>query len=181
MLPNPVGYNRVYVHLDEPFTVEAFYRNLRQGRSFVTNGPMLFFDSVEMPGGRIQLNVEAVSREPLDRIEIVANGEVIEAFEAPENKTEFHTTLEMQEGLHTWVAARCFTRNDSTIRMAHSQPIYLKGRWNTHEDATFFLRWIDQLIELPHNEPDRPMSPEERRSLVELYLQARRFYEERAR
>ena len=181
VLPNPVGYNRVYVQLDEPFSVEAFYRNLRQGRSFVTNGPMLFFDSVELPGGKIQLSVEAVSREPLDRIEIVANGKIIETFEAPPNKTEFQTTMEMQEGLHTWVAARCFTRNDATIRMAHSRPIYLRGRWNMHEDAMFFLRWIDQLIELPRNEPNRQSTSEERRVLAGLYLQARRFYEEKAR
>jgi hypothetical protein len=181
VLPNPVGYNRIYVQLDEPFSVEAFYRNLRQGNSFVTNGPMLFFDSAELPGGRVQLTVEAASREPLDRIEIVANGKVIETFQAPENKTEFHTTVEMQEGLHSWVAARCFTRNDATIRMAHSRPIYLRGQWNMHEDAMFFIRWIDELIEMPRSEADRVQSDEDRRALIGLYLKARRFYEEKAR
>jgi hypothetical protein len=181
VLPNPVGYNRIYVRLEEPFSVEAFYRNLRQGQSFVTNGPMLFFDSVEMPGGRIQLSVNAVSREPLERIEIVANGKILETFEAPADKTEFHTTMEIQEGLYSWVAARCFARNDSTIRMAHSRPIYLRGEWNTHEDAMFFIRWIDRLMELPRDEPNHPATAEERRALVGLYLQARQFYEERAK
>ncbi len=180
VLPNPVGYNRVYVHLDEPFTVEAFYRNLRQGRSFVTNGPMLFLDSLALPGDKIQLTVDAVARGPLDRIEIVANGKVIETFRAPEGKTEFHTTMEMQEGPYSWVAARCFERNESTIRMAHSRPIYLRGRWNMHQDAMFFIRWIDELIELPRNEPGQALSPEQRRELVALYLKARQFYEEKA-
>jgi hypothetical protein len=183
VLPNPVGYNRVYVRLEEPFSVEAFYRNLRQGQSFVTNGPMLFFDSVEMPGGMIRLSVDAVSRarEPLDRIEIIANGKILETFEAPENKTEFHTTMEMQEGLYSWVAARCFTRNDATIRMAHSRPIYLRGEWNPHEDAMFFIRWIDQLMEMPRDEPNQAASAEQRRALINLYLKARQFYEERAK
>jgi hypothetical protein len=181
VLPNPVGYNRVYVQLDEPFSVEAFYRNLRQGHSFVTNGPMLFLDSAELPGGRVQLTIDAVSREPLDRIEIVANGKIIETFQAPDNKTEFHTTMEMLDGAHSWVAARCFARNDSTIRVAHSQPIYLRGRWNPHEDAIFFLRWIDDLMDLPRSEADRVKDPEQRRALIDLYLRARRFYEEKAR
>ena len=180
VLPNPVGYNRVYVQLNEPFSVEAFYRNLRQGRSFVTNGPMLFFDSVELPGGKIQLTVDAVSREPLDRIEIVANGKILETFRAPENKTEFHTTMEMKEGLYSWVAARCFERNDSTIRMAHSRPIYLRGNWNMHEDAMFFIRWIDELIELPRHEAGHGLPPKQRRDLVDLYLKARQFYEDKA-
>jgi hypothetical protein len=179
VLPNPVGYNRVYVSLDEPFSVEAFYRNLRQGRSFVTNGPMLFFDAVEMPGGKIQLTVDALSREPLDRIEIVANGKILQTFPAPGNKTEFHTTMEMQEWLYSWVAARCFSRNDSTIRMAHSRPIYLRGRWNVQEDAVFFMRWIDELIEMTRNEPDRVKTAEERHALIDLYERARRFYEDK--
>ncbi len=181
VLPNPVGYNRVYVHLDEPFSVEAFYRNLRQGQSFVTNGPMLFFDAAEQPGGKIQLTVDALSREPLDRIEIVANGKILETFEAPENKTEFHTTMEMQEGPYSWVAARVFTRNRETIRMAHSRPAYLKGRWNMQDDAVFFIRWIDELIELTRNEPDRVSSEEERKALLGLYHRAREFYERKAR
>ena len=181
VLPNPAGYNRVYVRLNEPFTVEAFYRNLRQGESFVTNGPMLFFETTELPGRKIRLSVDALSREPLDRIEIVANGKILETFPAPGNKTEFHTTLEMQEGPHSWVAARCFTRNGDTIRMAHSRPVYLKGTWNMQEDAVFFQRWMDELIELTRNEPGRVKTEQERRALIGLYERARRFYEEKAR
>ena len=41
VLPNPVGYNRVYVHLDGPFAYEKWWEGLRAGRSFVTNGPLL--------------------------------------------------------------------------------------------------------------------------------------------
>lgn len=181
VLPNPVGYNRIYVHLDELFSVEAFYRSLRQGRSFVTNGPMLFFDAAERPGGKVLLKVEAVSREPLDRVEIVANGEIVETFEVPEGETELRTTVEMPEGPHSWVAARCFTRSDETIRMAHSRPTYLEGLWNAQRDAEFFMRWIDELIELTLNESDRVKTEEERRALINLYRRARRFYEEKAR
>ena len=39
--PNPVGYNRVYVHAGSQLNYEAWWENLRAGRVFVTNGPLL--------------------------------------------------------------------------------------------------------------------------------------------
>ena len=39
--PNPVGYNRVYVHLDGEFSYEAWWKNFRAGRVVVTNGPLM--------------------------------------------------------------------------------------------------------------------------------------------
>src|SRR5207302_5270525 len=41
VLPNPVGYNRVYVHLDKEMDYANWWKGLRAGRSFVTNGPLL--------------------------------------------------------------------------------------------------------------------------------------------
>jgi hypothetical protein len=41
VLPNPVGYNRVYVHLDEQLTYDGWWQGFKQGRSLVTNGPLL--------------------------------------------------------------------------------------------------------------------------------------------
>ncbi len=45
VLPNPVGYNRIYVQLDQPFSVDNWYAAYRDGDSFVTNGPMLFVET----------------------------------------------------------------------------------------------------------------------------------------
>ena len=49
VLPNPVGYNRVYVQLPEAaadtdssqFTRDAWFAGLARGNCFVTNGPLL--------------------------------------------------------------------------------------------------------------------------------------------
>src|SRR6185503_5613712 len=41
VLPNPVGYNRVYVHTGERLDYEAWWQGLKTARSFVTNGPLL--------------------------------------------------------------------------------------------------------------------------------------------
>jgi hypothetical protein len=177
VLPNPAGYNRVYVKLDEPFSVKAFYDALRDGRSFVTNGPMLFVESEPQPNGRIALTIEALSRGPLDRIEIVGNGEVIQTFEAPEGKTSFRTEAILDRSLHSWLAVRCFEKAENTIRLAHSRPIFFpEVRRDAKEDALFFVRWINELIEQSQSDPKRFASTTERDEVLELYERARDFY-----
>jgi hypothetical protein len=39
--PNPLGYNRVYVFCGQEFSYDSWWRNLREGKVFVTNGPLL--------------------------------------------------------------------------------------------------------------------------------------------
>ena len=41
VLPNPVGYNRVYVFLGRELTYDGWWQGLKAGRSFVSNGPLL--------------------------------------------------------------------------------------------------------------------------------------------
>jgi len=55
VLKNPVGFNRLYVHLEEEFGYYEWFIGMKQGRSFATNGPMLFFaiDGQE-PGANIK-------------------------------------------------------------------------------------------------------------------------------
>jgi hypothetical protein len=85
--PVPLGYSRVYVHTGKPFGAQAWLEGLRQGRSFVTTGPMLPATLDEQdPGGRFEqreaaerkyhMQLESISARPLDRIEIVVNGRV---------------------------------------------------------------------------------------------------------
>ena len=58
VLPNPVGYNRVYVHLDDPFTSDAWFRGLSRGRCFVTNGPLLLVTADgELPGDEFKYSL----------------------------------------------------------------------------------------------------------------------------
>lgn len=177
VLPNPAGYNRIYVEIPEPFDVEPFYRNLRQGRSFVTNGPMLFFNVTELPGRRIGVTLDVRSREPLTKVELIANGVVVETFSAPPGKTEFQTEISLREGLYTWVAARAFSENDATIRMAHTQPVRLVGHWPAQDDAAFFVEWIDELIADAQDDSERFSSDTEREKAIGLYDQARSFYQ----
>ena len=40
VLNNPVGNNRVFVHLEADWKVSDWWDGLRQGQSFVSNGPL---------------------------------------------------------------------------------------------------------------------------------------------
>lgn len=176
-LPSPVGYNRVYVHMDEPFTMEGFYRNLRQGRSFVTNGPMLFFDAYEINGGQIMANLDVQSRAPLDRIEIIADGKVIQTFKAPDGRTSFQTDVAIRSGLHRWIAARVFEKSEDTVRMAHSRPIFFNGAWRRTADADYFINWIDELIAETEEDENRFADDQEKQAALATYREARTVYE----
>lgn len=176
-LPNPVGYNRLYVHMNEPFTMEGFYRNLRQGRSFVTNGPMLFFDAYEINGNQIMVNLDVQSRGPLDRVEIIADGKVVQTFEAPEGRTSFQTDVAIRSGIHRWVAVRAFEKSDDTVVMAHSRPIFFNGAWRRTADADYFIAWIDELIQETEEAENRFATEEEKQTALETYREARAVYQ----
>ena len=178
VLPSPPGYNRAYVRLEGPLTLEKWYGALHDGPSFVTNGPMLFF-SAKAPGGRLTGSVEARAREPIDRVEIVANGRIVASF--PGNgtrpiKKEFSLPAEN----YTWLAARCFLRTAYTVRLAHTSPVYLDGSWDAREDARYFVAWIDELMAQAAADPQRFASASERDQVLALYGSARQFYEKRA-
>ena len=174
-----MGYNRVYAKLDKPFSVEAWYDALRNGPSFVTNGPMLFIDTTNLPGNKVHVRVEARAREPLERIEIVANGQVIEQFLPSQGERSFQAERTLEAGHHTWLAVRCYVKSQSTIRMAHSRPIPLPGAWNPREDALFFVHWIDELVNQARSDSGRFKNPTERDTVLGLYEQARRFYSDK--
>src|SRR5712692_9677594 len=85
---SPLGYNRVYVKVAEPPSYKRWFESLKAGRSFATNGPMLFFtvDGKEIgsvlqfdgeKSQRVKIRAEAISPRPLDRLEIIFRGRIL--------------------------------------------------------------------------------------------------------
>ena len=88
VLPNPVGYNRVYAHLDGPMTPEHWWQAVKAGRTFVTNGPLLRVTAGgQLPGHvftaprgdcvKLNLTIRLTSKDPIRSLEIIRNGEVL--------------------------------------------------------------------------------------------------------
>jgi hypothetical protein len=165
VLPNPVGYNRMYVNLQGAFRVDKWYAALKAGRVMVSNGPVLFFDP-KMEGGRLRGRIEVISRDELDRVELVANGKVIQSWK-PAGK-RFRSALDLDVASHSWVAARCYAKNDATVRMAHTGPVQLPGKADGRRDATYYREWIEELQR-------NPKTPSGTRA-AELYRQALEVY-----
>jgi len=175
VLPNPVGYNRMYVPVSGPLTVEKWYAAVKAGKVMVTDGPILFFEATPA-GAKVNVAVEAHAREPIDRIEIVANGEVVHSFKPEGNVKDFEAKAAVDTGNHSWIAARCSLKHDGAIRFAHSSPVYLAGKWDASADARYFVEWIDDLIAQTNAEPQRYASDTEKQENLAIYGQARDFY-----
>ena len=114
----PVGYNRAYVRAGANPTLPDFLEAWREGRNFVTNGPMLFLrteenqrpgDTVALPpeGGTVSFKVTAQSEQPLRSLEIVANGNVVGHANIGAKEYEARLTVSLAVNEGTWVAARC--------------------------------------------------------------------------
>ncbi len=86
VLPNPVGYNRMYVHVEGEFSYEKWWQNLRAGRVFVTNGPLIRPRvNGELPGHvfrsyngeklELQIALSLTTRDPISYLEVIKNGQ----------------------------------------------------------------------------------------------------------
>lgn len=134
---------RAYVYLGEhTFNVDNWLTGLKQGRSFITKGPMLFFtvDGLK-PGSEISINdsiasihVEASALNPrgMQSVEIVVNGEVVAS------GNEINQTIKIDDS--AWIAAR----TDG----AHSNPVFINFENRPRgfaEETNEFIRVIDRL------------------------------------
>lgn len=182
----PPGYNRVYVNTGGRFDYETWFRGLKAGRSFATNGPMVFLTvNGQEPGAvlrfakgsrqRIQVRVEASSRTPMDRLEILFRGRVVSTARAPGMiRAEYATTV----GESGWFAVRVFEKYDGTIRFAHTSPVYVEfegDRGIGREDAQFFLDWIKRETSY-YRGHEGFRQPSHRQEMLDLFESARQVY-----
>ena len=185
----PVGYNRLYVHMDEGFDYDAWFEGMKAGRAFATNGPMLFFSidgcdlgatlsASEADGFKGTVKLECLSQTKLDRIEVLENGEVIYEFD-PSGSSEFSEEFEVSCNSSCWIGARAFEKNEETVRFAHTNPIYIEigGPMRPRrESAQFYADWCEELLAESAADEERYGSEKERREVETLYQEAIDFY-----
>lgn len=136
----PVGHQRVYVKLDGPLTYPGWMEGLRQGRSFVTNGPIVSL-SVDGRGpgetltlGKrkvLRIQARARSLRSFERLEIVVNGKVAAGVPAQDEGRGAELSLDYPADQSLWIAARCMGGSPEETSIwthplfAHANPVYI--------------------------------------------------------
>jgi hypothetical protein len=163
--PVPLGFGRVYVHLPDGFTYEEWLKGLNAGRSFVTTGPMLFVEVNQQPPGStiagdklqsFRISGKAVSAAPLQRIEVIVNGQV-QATIQPQNRRTiagaYENTIDhaVPNLVSSWTAVRCFeSHGDNRVRFAHTAPFYIERKTEPlrprKEEVQYLIDRVESLL-----------------------------------
>ena len=143
-----VGATRVYVRVDEPMTFERYLHALKQGRSFVSTGPLVDFrvgesapgDVIDGDGGLGVWSLRLSTPMPVEKIELIVNGKVVHAEAGPETPGEkrYSGTVPIPSG--GWIAIRVHGGEEQWPGMngypfAHSSPIWIGERGSTDPSA----------------------------------------------
>ena len=129
---NPYGHRRTYVYFgDTPLTAANIVRALREGRSFLSRGALLYYTvNGELPGStiaadRLKIRVEADSSIPVGRIDIVGNGRVVWSFDVGGGEHfAGEATIDDAEG---WYLAQVFDADEGAKPLAISNPVFVAG------------------------------------------------------
>ncbi len=187
--PVPAGFGRVYVHLPDGFSFDAWMSGLQQGRTFVTTGPMLFATADQQDPGHVfrcestnkspvKLTMEVVSDQPLLYGELIVNGvpqQLLRAQNAPTDKGAYRTQLshEFVPERSGWFALRFWESSpDGQVRFAHSAPWYvevdrLPVKIQTHEKEYLVERMRQEIAR--SNGVVGPEAMQEYRAALEFY------------
>ncbi|MHC4177444.1 MAG: CehA/McbA family metallohydrolase, partial [Planctomycetota bacterium] len=190
VLPNPLGYNRVYVHVGKDFSYRKWWEGLRAGRSFVTNGPLLICKANgELPGhiftaeegGEIKIDVKVSlrTRDKVPAIEIVKNGRVERGL-PPERLPASGSLGTLTFNRSGWFLIRAITDNKRTFRFASTAPYYVEmgptKRRISRRSAQFFLDWVDQRAKRVKLKLD---DPRKLREVLVYHERAREFWRDK--
>ena len=131
---------RVFVKVEGTLTVESWLRELRAGRSFITNGPLLFLNAGDhvigdtingAVGDVVRVTARAVGRADYKRVELVYNGRVVHAAATGRAGQTFDAEIDFPLEITGpgWIAARIPWHNNTNllgeVLRAHTSPIYL--------------------------------------------------------
>ncbi len=192
VLPNPVGYNRVYVHVTAPLEYDDWWNGLKAGRSFVTNGPLLLVSANgELPGHvfsasaakplKVALDVSVRSSTPIRSVELVRDGRVVAtaSYDAASGRAELEPQTFKQSG---WFLVRALTDKTDTFRFASTGPYYVEAQGApariSREAARFFLTWVNERVAQLEKADN---SSSELAELIARHRAARTFWERRLR
>jgi hypothetical protein len=190
VLPNPVGYNRVYVHCGDKCDYAAWFAGLKAGQVVVTNGPLIRPRvNGELPGHvfqadkgetvelTIELNLSL--REKVDYLEIVKDGKVAHEVRLDEFAKKNGELPKLTFDKSGWMLVRAVTNHPQTFRFAMTGPYYVEIGYEkrmSKASAQYFLDWVyaraGQIAKLEN--------ADERAAVLEYHKAARDYWQKLA-
>jgi hypothetical protein len=186
------GAARQYVEVGPVLNWSRWLERYRQGRTFVTNAPLLTFSVNGQPLGSVisipegspykaRLVTDVVADTPLTRVEFIQNGRVIESLEAQAGARTVHLDREVVVDRSCWFAVRVVgqpMRGGPGLSRAHSGAIYIEAGGKpalVREDLQLMVRMIDRLW--AYVEERNNFGPgDNRRRAHEMFAQAKAHY-----
>ena len=104
-----LGETRTFVRVEPPGDFAAWKAGIRSGQCFITSGPLIDLE-IEAKGNRVTATATAASPQPIQLLEIVANGQAIPASVTREKDSlgihRWKAVAEMEIEHSSWFAAR---------------------------------------------------------------------------
>ncbi|HKN24059.1 MAG TPA: CehA/McbA family metallohydrolase [Candidatus Acidoferrum sp.] len=190
-----VGFDRVYVWTSGwPVRLETWLDELKQGRTFATNGPLIEFKlGGEMVGSELKFDAAQAavpftaklrSFVPVDHLEVVCNGKIAQTLQLDGTRDSADTSGTIPLSQSGWCVLRAWSEKPEYPVMdnyayATTSPVYVTiggKRAYAKEDSDYFKAWIDRTIEITERYPDWNSS-EEKQGVMKTLRDARAIYE----
>jgi hypothetical protein len=195
--------NRVYVHTEKDFSYENWIDGMKKGRTFITNGPVIDMKVNDAPigatlpldgGGTLDVEVTFQSHYPIDGVEIVMDGKVVDRRLAAVDRRlaevggfddgdAFSGTVRCKVTAQNdgWIAARAWGHSRDSFNQslfAHTSPTWFScGRppAQRQQSARFFLESIDESLQWVDT-MGRYNTDDQREEVRELFRRGRDVY-----
>jgi hypothetical protein len=186
-----LGSRRTYARLEpgQEFTYKNWVEAVRAGRTFVSNGPLLFFSVegrdpgavVKLPsgGGTVRVRAEAKCLTQFERVEVVVNGKIVAHANAAGSPAQAIVEAEVPMHGPGWLAARCVGPYDGEGSMdwlgAQTSPVYVAVEGVLPKvDATTlapFFKALDEMRDWVANSANCP-TDKHREHLANIFIMA---------
>ena len=192
-----VGSVRTYVQIpDDELSMEAWLEGMKNGHAFMTNGPLVLFEvDGRGPGETLDLasgeeviaSLEVFSVTPLERAEIVFNGEVIASVPFTGDRTRLSFERSFRPSESGWYHVRVNGAEGESFPMdigwvqAATNPVWVHvdgAPVRSAAAADYAIAWIDKLQAMADEWPGW-RSQAERDHVFAQFEEARQVYRER--
>lgn len=181
-----IGEVRTFVYTGKEFSADTWFKGLKAGHTFVTNGPVLFFEAdhnlpgselIKTKGAVTELSVKAASNPGIGNITRVAiyNNDGLVAEKLNPGKLD-SLSIDLSHTLDKsqWLAAVVYCDNGA---VAHTTPIYfiVDGRptWDKKKAPAIIQKQLEAIRLIEEEEKSKPKTD---KGILDRLENAKSFY-----